>query len=1028
MALTPEWRRRFENWIRELPRHFYRPLGDLVLAGFTTREHLTPAQALKGPFKRMKTGTKWGAKWEYAWFKGRVTLPKAAAGQRIVLKADTGGESLLFLDGVAAGAIDWAHPEVLLSPRARPGERFEFLIESYAGHGPTPCSAGPVPPGRLTVPEPPRKQCALKTSTFGVWDEDAYQLWVDAQTLFTLRESLEPDALRVAELDAGLRDFTLLVDFEADLEERRASFRAARERLKPLLACRNGSTAPVFFAFGHAHIDTAWLWPLAETRRKCARTFSTQLALMAEYPEFRFLASQPHQYRMVKTHYPELYKRLKAAVAAGRFIAEGGMWVEADTNLTGGESLIRQFLHGKRFLRQEFGVDNELLWLPDVFGYSGALPQIMRGCGIKYFSTAKIFWNYNGGETFPYNTFRWQGLDGSEVLAHFCNDYNAGCEPNQTVGRWKERVQKDGLATRLYPFGFGDGGGGATRNHLEFLRRQKDLEGAPRLRVASPVEFFKDQERRGIPDARYVGELYFQAHRGTYTSQARVKRGNRKCELALREAEAWGAVAAALKGFRFPATALNEAWRHVLLCQFHDIIPGSSIQRVYEEAGEMHGVIAGVARETARQATMALTDASRNLTVFNSLSWERTALVPLPPQARQAVDESGRALPSQNIGETTCVEVAVPPCGWTTLRVPAESGEAPAAEAVPALSASPRHLENELLRLTFNAKGEITSCFDKEARVELAAGVCNSFKMYKDVPGAWDAWDLDSTYASAPVELPRDARLEVLAAGPLVAILKLTRRLNRSLLIQEIRLRRGSRCVEFHTVVDWRESHKLLKVAFPVNVHADEAVHEIQFGHLRRPNHCSRPYDADRFEVSAHKWTALCEENRGCAVLNDCKYGVNVLGKSIVLSLLKSPLAPDMTADKGRQEFSYAFYSWNGSFAESDVVRAAYELNVPALTAPGAAGTRSAFALDAANVIVETIKPAEDGSGDVVVRLYESKRTATRCELRTTLPVRSARATDMLEEGGKPLPCRDGRLELRFRPFEIKTLRLKLRK
>ncbi len=1023
MSLNPEWLRRVTNWRDELPNHFYRPLGAVPLGGFVTKAQLTAEEALAHDFTPMPVGTRWGAKWEYGWFKGTFVLPAEAAGQRIVLRADPGGESAVWVNGRLVGAMDRQHTEITLTMHGEPGTRYDILIEAYAGHGLRTAGKGPVGYGRESVPEPPPTQAVVGETTFGIWNEEVYQLWLDVETLFQTRNQLDPDSLRVAEIDAGLKDFTLIADPELPPDEFLATVRQARARLKPLLECVNGSTAPTLYAIGHSHIDVAWLWPLQETERKMARTISTQLALMEEYDEFKFIQSQPHLYWMLQRRYPAKYAEVKAAVQAGKIIPEGGMWIEADTNISGGESLIRQFLAGKRFFKQEFGVDNVLLWLPDVFGYSGALPQIMVGCGIKYFATQKIFWTYNGGDPFPYNTFMWEGIDGSTVLAHIFNDYNSLTDPNALSQRWKQRVQKDGISAILLAFGHGDGGGGPTRNHLEFLRRAKDLEGLPRVKMASPVAFFEDQERRGLPRERYVGELYFQAHRGTYTSQAKTKRGNRKSELALREAELWGVAARALAGsaYTYPSTDLAEAWRTVLLNQFHDILPGSSIHRVYEEAEAGYAEAIRTATAAAASARAALVQPGQAITVFNSLSWPRQALIQLPPAASGATDLQGRPVPTQVIAGETWAEAHVPACGWTTLSLQA-TDDAPNTTAQSVL-ATARCLENELLRLEFNDRGEITSIWDKEAGRELAAGPCNSFKMYKDVPGAWDAWDIDSMYAETPVELPEPATIEVITAGPLVATLRVTRPLHHSLMTQEISLRRGSRRVDFATTVDWRESHKLLKVAFPVNIHANEAIHEIQFGHIRRPNHYSRPFDANRFEVCNHKWTALAEENRGCAVLNDCKYGVNVLGNSINLTLLKSALAPDMTADKGLQTFTYSFYAWNGSLADSDVVREAYDLNVPPTTAAGCAGERSLFSVDAANIVIETVKPAEDGSADIVVRLYEAKRMATRTTLATTLPAQRVLQTNMLEAGEAELPWADGRTTLDFRPFEIKTIR-----
>jgi alpha-mannosidase len=1021
MALTIEWKRRIDNWRKELPRHFYRPLQGVNLSGFITTEQLTVDQAAQRDFFYMPPGTCWGAKWEYAWLQGEVVLPQAAAGRRIALAVDVGGESAIYVNGVAVGARDRQHGEITLTTDATPDTRYEIMIESYAGHGPMVVSAGPIPPGRQTVPEPPATQAMIGETTYGIWEEDAYQLWVDVETLYGIRESIDPNSLRVVEIDKGLRDFSTIVDYELEHDDKMATMRACRERLAPLLACENGSTAPTMYAFGHSHIDVAWLWPLTETERKCVRTLSTQLALMEEYPEYRYLQSQPHLYRMVQQRYPALYERVKAAAARGQLIPEGGMWVEADTNLSGGESLIRQFIHGKRFFRDEFGVNCEMLWLPDVFGYSGAMPQIMQGCGIKYFATAKIFWAYNGGDPFPYNTFTWEGIDGSGVLVHLCNDYNSTTDAATIIERWNQRVQKDDIATRMLPFGYGDGGGGPTRNHLESLRRLGNLEGVPMTRIAHPLDYFHDQEARGIPEARYVGELYFQAHRGTYTSQAKTKRGNRKSELALREAEMWDSVTRALSGHSTPADALDEAWKTVLLNQFHDIIPGSSIQRVYEEAEADYARVIDTAEEIAAEAAGSLTDGSDDLTVFNSLSWPRSCLIALPEGYDGATGTDGHALPAQDLDGDLLVEVTVPACGWTTVR----AATTPPAD-VTQVTATERSLENEFLRVTLNDHGEISSIWDKEAGRELATGPCNSLRMYKDVPTHWDAWDLDSMYALTPVALDEAAEISVIAQGPLVGMVEVRRQLNLSPMVQQISLRRGSRRIEFDTEIDWQETHKMLKVAFPVSVYAHEAVHEIQFGHIRRPNHLSRPFDADRFEVANHKWTALVEEGRGCAVLNDCKYGVNVLGDTIMLTLLKSALAPDMYADKGLQEFSYALYAWNGSFIDSDVVREAYEMNCPVMTVSGGAGERSVFQVSAPNVVIETVKLAEDGSGDIVVRLYEAKRTATRCTLHVDLPLASAELADMLEENARPLHVDQGAVTLDLRPFEIATLRLKI--
>ena len=1017
MALTLEWRGRIEAWKKALAGQFYRKIQDVQLEGFVTDEQLSRQEAEKRRFKPMQPGTRWGPKWAYGWFAAEVAVPDAAAGRRVHLQLNPGGQGMLtFVNGKAVGAIDGSGTGVALTRSAAAGEEFRILAEAYAGHGPRVTTAGPVPDGVQTVPEPGPAQAEVGSSSLGLWQEDVYQLWLDLETLWQIRQSLDGNCLRVAQIDRALRDFTVIVDPELEGEQFLATVARGRERLRPLLEKHNGPTAPTMYCFGHGHLDVAWLWPLAETERKIARTLANQLSLIEEYGQYKFHQGQPHLYRMLRRRYPELYERAKKAVADGSIIADGAMWVEADTNISAGEALIRQFVHGIRFFREELGVEPQTLWLPDVFGYSGALPQIMRGCGIRFFSTHKIFWTYHGGEVFPYHNFFWQGIDGTDVLVHLHNDYNARTDPASVIRRWDDRVQKDGMSMRLFPFGHGDGGRGPTRDHMEFVRRLGDCEGVPKMKIATPAEFFHDLEEREKPNHRYVGELYYQGHRGTYTSQAGTKKGNRRSELALREAEMWAAAATAINGFDWPADDMDRAWKKVLLNQFHDVLPGSSIARVYEQAEAAYDEAINEANKVAAAAASTFTTGDAGVTVFNSLNWRRNALV--------AVGEDAPGAVTQEIDGVKFAEVTVPPCGWATVTGP-EDAPSPAGREV---TATESLLENSLLRVEFDGRGQITSIYDKQAHRELAAGLCNRMKMYRDVPSAWDAWDIDSMYELTPVELGEPAEIEVVAAGALVGCLRLKRRINNSTMIQTISLRHGSRRVDFETNIDWRESHKMLKVAFEVDYHADEAIHEIQFGHIRRPNHKSRPFDADRFEVCNHKWSALAEENRGFAVLNDCKYGLNVLAKSISLTLLRAPKAPDMNADVGEQEFTYSFYAWNGPLCESSVVHEAYELNCPVMVIGGLAGRRSLLGTDAPNVIVEAVKPAEDLSGDVVVRLYESLRMTSRCKLSVDLPVTKAAATNMLEdEVLQELPCDGGTIALDFRPFEIKTIRLSRR-
>jgi len=673
------------------------------------------------------------------------------------------------------------------------------------------------------------------------------------------------------------------------------------------------------------------------------------------------------------------------------------------------------------------------MWLPDVFGYSGALPQIMKGCGIRFFSTQKIYWVYNGGDPFPHVTFQWEGIDGTRLLTHLHNDYNSMVTPTHLISRWNERAQKMGFRERLFPFGWGDGGGGPTRDHMEYLRRQKDLEGCPRCRMESPVPFLRAEEKRmaGLPV--YAGELYFQNHRGTYSSQSRTKRGNRLCEFALREAEWLASAALALRGAAYPSAELEGHWRQVLLNQFHDIIPGSSIGRVYREAEAGYAaVLEGCRQLSDKAARTLLPKAKGTATALNALSWARRALVELPAGALSASLPGGQALPVQTLSDgRTLAALDLPPMGAASIHLSAgrPAAAAPTPDGVTArATASGALLENGLLRAVVNNRAEITSLVDKATGRELAAGPLGQLRLWKDLPRAFDAWDIDSNYKAFPVPLDGKASIKLLDGGPLAGRLEVTRRVGGSQLRQVVSLEAGARQINFATEVDWREKHKMLKACFPFALHNRDTLHEIQFGHLARPNHANRLFDADRFEVGCQKWSALTEDNRGCAVLNDCKYGVSAEDNSINLTLLRAPVAPDGEADLGRQVFTYALYFWEGPLGEAGPVRPAYELNAPVRLVEGLAGDFTLLAVEGApSVVVETVKKAEDGTGDIVVRFYESARRAAEGRLSLGFPAKVWAETDMLENAGKNkfTPVKNGSIPFSCRAFEIKTVRIR---
>ncbi len=1040
-VMHSEWKDRVKHWMRTLKDDLYQPLGEISWEAFPTMEYLTSEEALKGPFQPVSPGFTWGHEWEYCWFKGSIALPEEAKGQRIVMDLKPQGESALFVNGKSFGTYraSWVNEphhfmeDNVLSFCAQGGEHYDILMETYAGHfmpeAPTGgCTTGPVLPGAFEDTAEEGKRRVLGKCTYGIWNEDAYQLYMDVATLSALLTTLDETSLRAAKIAKALQEFTLIADFEQPREGRIASYKAAREALRPVMEAKNGSSAPVFYAVGNAHLDLAWLWPMAETYRKTERTFAAQLRLIEEYPEYKFIQSQPASYEMCKKYYPELFARIKEAVKGGQWIADGAMWVEPDTNMASGEALIRQLMHGKRYYKEEFDVDSKVLWLPDTFGYTAALPQILKGCGVDYLVTQKIFWSYNEGDQFPYHYFTWEGMDGSQVVSFLPTSYTYRTDPIEANNIWKNRTQVQDLDAFLMPYGYGDGGGGPARDYIEYAKRQEDLEGSVKVKMAGPMEFFHDMEEQGGPVNTYVGELYFSAHRGTYTSQAAVKKNNRRNELAMREEEFWSSLGLG-RGLEYDLAKADALWKELLLHQFHDILPGSSIGRVYVEANKAHEAIHAGAQELLDQAIDALTERKEEnaVTVWNSLSFDRKALVELPEAfGAGARTLEGQAVPVQKTEEGVKAIVDIPSCGAVSL-VPAEAG-ASGDGAKAAVSVKEEGdgyvLENSQVRATVDGRGEVVSFVLKESGREYAAQPMNRFRLYKDVPRLFDAWDIDSNYILQEVKAVAEVSVEKVGEG-LEGVVKVSGRISESSFTQYIRLAADSRRLAFETEVDWKELHRLLKVSFPVDVYAENGINEMQFGYVERPAHRSRLYDKDRFEVCNHRYSALCDGSHGAAVLNDCKYGISMNGNALELTLLRAAACPEMRADNGQHSFTYAFTAWEGPFVDSDVVRQGYELNVKPVVSKGAVERFSAVTVDKANVILDTMKPAEDGSGDIVLRLYEAKKAAAKAEVSLQFGAAKAYLCDMLENVIEEVPVTDGKIVLPFRAFEIKTVRVK---
>lgn len=1078
MQLAEEQNKRIRVWMEELRNHIFSELQTIEFEGFTTKERLSFDEAMKREFYPMPEGTPWGGKWEYGWFRTWFSLPKEAEGQRIYLHPEVGGEMLVWVNGKTVGSKDLQHGGITLTTCGRAGETFEIVTESYAGHGPRLENGGPCPAERIPVPEPPSCQVVVGACNYGIWNEEAYQLLMDVYTLVRLYQGLDPKSLRAMKVKAALMEFTKLADFELEPEARKESFLQARAALLPALSCVNGSTAPVFTIFGQSHLDLAWKWPWEETRRKCARTISSQLALSDEYDEYKFLLCEPPIMENLKENYPELYVRVLEKVKEGKFIPEGGMYVESDTNLVSGESLIRQCLYGRRWFREELGTDSVMVWLPDCFGFSGQLPQIFRGCGLKYFSSQKLARALKGCDVFPYNTFLWEGIDGTRILTNFHKENNAKMEPLDLINRWNEdRVQQENIETFLYPFGYGDGGGGATREMAEMARRCMDLEGAPRTKMGSPVEFFREIEENGLPEEVYRGELYLPWHRGTYTSQARMKKENRRAEEALREAGMWNSIGTFCGVTQDRQAELEILWKKVLFNQFHDVLPGTSITRVYEDAlKDLDEVMAGadvICREAMEMLKKVELNGTSGLLIYNSLSWDREELVTLPGETDCIWEQNGRRLPAQKADGGVIVPVTIPACGFSVVR-PADDAGGVAdsqsamdiAEFQPATvkmeSDSTYILENQYIRARIDRLGRLVSYVDRETGTEFMDQAGNEFCMYQDINVDYDAWELASFYHDLPVELEKNAEIAITAAGPLKTVLQVKRQLRPippnggegeagySELVQEIILGCNSRRIDFKTKIDWKERHKILKVSFPYAVHCEEAVEEIQFGCIRRPTHQNRRSDADRFEVVNHRYTALSEPERTAAVLNDCKYGVSTFANNIELTLLKAPVWPDMYADQGIHEFTYSAYGVPRGFSDSRVVREGYELNHPLIVQSNSvmAGTagrgenassegistcrdQSFFHITGRHVILETVKLAEDRSDDLVLRLYEAVGSHSSCTIGTPLAFMEACETTMEElaeaERGLEVRQKEGhsQIDLTFAPFEIKTVRLK---
>lgn len=1007
-------RRRIEERVERILQQRIQPavhaasLPFEVAAWEAPDEPVSFAEAASQTYEPFAMGTPWGPPWGTTWFRVRGEVPAQWAGSRVEAVFDLGftgpwpgnqAEALVHtLDGSPLKAVNPQNQYVPVANPAAGGERIDYLLE--AASNPDILAGGfrPTPLGdKATAGRGPLYTFAR--ADLAVLDEDVWHLSLDMQVLRELMLELAGHDPRRHEIMHALdRALDAL-----DLDDISGTAADVRELLRPVLTRPAHASAHTMSAVGHAHIDSAWLWPIRETKRKTSRTFSNVTALAEEYEEFVFACSQAQQYEWVRDDYPRVWERIKKAVADGQWAPVGGMWVESDGNLPGGEAIARQFVHGKRFFIEHFGIETKGVWLPDSFGYNAAYPQLAKLAGNEWFLTQKLSWNQTN--KLPHHTFWWEGIDGSRIFTHFppVDTYNvefSGREMAHAVRNYQDK----GRGTRsLAPFGHGDGGGGPTREMMERARRLADLEGSAKVKVEHPDAFFEAARAEYADAPVWSGELYLELHRATYTSQARTKQGNRRSEHRLREAELW-ATAAALHapGYDYPYEKLDRLWKTVLLHQFHDILPGSSIAWVHREAEAEYARVARELEALTGDALSAL--GSGQPYVFNT-----------SPRARAEVVTGPDGAP---------VYTEVPASG----SAPIGTGAAPRP-----VSATGRTLDNGLVRVTVADDGTLASVRDLVAGREVLAAPGNRLRLHSDLPNHWDAWDIDKHYRNRFTDLLDTESVTVVETGPLVGAVRVERAFGKgSRIVQTVTVRAGSRRVDVQTEIDWHEAEKILKAAFPIDVRADRSTAEIQFGHVHRPTHTNTSWEAARFEVYGHRWVHVGEPGYGVAVINDSTYGHDVTRTTrddggttttVRLSLVRAPRVPDPEADQGTHRFTYALLP--GATVE-DAIAEGYALNLPLRVAEAAGSIEPLVSSDNPAVTVEAVKLADDRSGDVVLRLYECLGGRAKATLRMGFPLAGAQVTDLLERPlpDEPVAVVDGGVALALRPFQILTLRL----
>ena len=979
----------------------------------------------------------WGGRELYCRFRQTVRIPAQFSGRRVVYavdpQPDSGWDSgafqfILFVNGIMTQGLDHRHCEALLTECARTDETYEIVLHAYCDDHSF-CGQG--------------KLYAYLKTVDTVARDLYYDLTVPLETAHTYGAD---DAERV-DLLRALNTAASMLELTDDTTAFHASAKQASAYLHDVVY---GKESPVHVsAIGHTHIDVAWLWRLRQTREKAGRSFATVLQLMREFPDYRFMSPQAQLYDYVRQDYPALYAEIKQRVREGRWEAEGSMWVESDTNVVSGESLVRQFLVGKRFFRSEFGVDTKIMWLPDVFGYSAALPQIMKLAGIDYFMTTKISWSEM--DCLPFDTFLWKGIDGTQVLSHFIpsasaenaadgyqSTYSANLNPDYLRNGWKRYSNKDLGKNWLCAYGYGDGGGGPTRMMLEKGRRmRKGVLGCPQPEPEFARTFFDRLSAQVTGDPRlptWQGELYLEFHRGTLTSQSRNKRYNRKSEFLMHDCETLAETVHCLLALPYPAAKLLNDWKLILLNQFHDIIPGSSIRQVYEDSRAQYEQVFKSGEAIRADALSALTDAisleTDAVLAFNTLGFSRTDLLELDllEQDIRITDADGTPLPCQRTfdGKLLVLVRDIPSKGYRALRIAEGS-----ASFENRITVSGTRAETPFFAAEFDVQGNIASLIHKPTGRAVApkGKALNRLIAFEDRPNVYEAWDVKVYYDEKYWIIDDVQRAEWIEHGPVRAVYKITRRFRNSLIEQYFLFYADIPRIDVRYEIDWNEKNVLLKADYPVDVNASRATYDIQFGNVERSTHNNTTWDFAKFEACGHKWADLSDNGFGLSILNDCKYGWNIKNGHIRPSILRCATNPNPVQDREHHTVMFSLYPHAGSVDTSDVVREAYKLNVPLLhtvSAPHGGvlpGTFSLAQADNDNIVLETVKKAED-SDALVLRTYETWNRSTDCTIRFGRPVRRAYITDLLEERDEALETDGDSVHLHYRPFQIVSLKI----